>query len=387
MRLDGVRILDLTQYLPGPYATQLLSDSGADVIRVEDVAGSDPVRYMGEHTDRGVGKLFDGTNRGKRSVALDLKADRGRSVFFDLVAEADVVFEQFRPGVVDSLGIDYNSVRAVNESIIYCSLTGYGQTGPYADHAGHDLNYVSLAGLVDMTREDPTADPVLPGYPIGDMSGGLFSAFSIATALLSRELGNTNGEYIDVGMSDVVASFSHAVAYEALAGGDPRPGETGLTGHLPWYDVYECADGEFMSIAALEPKFWQAFCETVDRPDLAGVHGSTDAEELAGLRADLTELFATKSRDEWVAELPPESMTAPVLSPAEALEHEQFTSRDVVEREPDVPPRVGFPAVSTDQPAPDQSVPGLGEHTAEVLAELGYDAEEIDSLRADEVIN
>ncbi|OLZ42123.1 carnitine dehydratase [Natrinema saccharevitans] len=381
MQLDSVRILDLSRLLPGPYATQLLADAGADVIKVEDTDAGDYARYTPPTTERDVGALFDGVNRGKRSVALDLKSEGGREAFYDLVADADVVFEQFRPGVADRLEIDYETLVEYNEELVYCSLSGYGGTGPYAQRAGHDLNYVGVAGLLDMTREDEAAAPQLPGYQIGDLGGGLFAAFSIVGGLLSRELGN-GGEYVDVAMTDVVASFSQAVAHGALTGDDPRPGETTLTGGVPWYDVYETADGRYLTLAALEPKFWTAFCEEVGREDLTDLHGTDDPAELEAVREELESLFATRTRDDWLAELSDETMTGPVCTPAEALEHPQLEARGLVERPDDAPPRVGFPAVGSALPERhDESVPGHGEHTDELLAAVGYDEADRDELR------
>ncbi|WP_254762793.1 CaiB/BaiF CoA transferase family protein [Natrinema marinum] len=381
MRLDSVRILDLSRLLPGPYATQLLADAGADVVKVEDTDAGDYARYSQPTTERGVGGLFDGVNRGKRSVGLDLKSEGGREAFYRLVAEADVVFEQFRPGVAERLEIDYETLREYNEELVYCSLSGYGGTGPYAERAGHDLNYVGVAGLLDMTREDEEMAPQIPGYQIGDLGGGLFAAFSIVGGLLSRELGN-GGEYVDVAMTDVVASFSQAVAHDALTGGDPRPGETTLTGAVPWYDVYETADGRYVTFAALEPKFWQAFCEETDREDLVDLHGTDDPAELEAVREELEALFASRSRDAWLDELSDETMTGPVCTPAEAVEHPQLEARGLVERPDDAPPRVGFPAVGSNVPeSHDESVPDHGEHTDDLLAEVGYDEGELAALR------
>lgn len=381
MRLDSVRILDLSRLLPGPYATQLLADAGADVVKVEDTDAGDYARHTPPTTDRGVGALFDSVNRGKRSVALDLKSGAGREAFYDLVAEADVVFEQFRPGVAERLEIGYETLVEYNEDLLYCSLSGFGQSGPYAERAGHDLNYVGLAGLLDMTREDEAMAPQIPGYQIGDLGGGLFAAFSIVGGLLSRELGN-GGEYIDVAMTDVVASFSQAVSHEALTGGDPRPGETALTGRYPWYDVYETADGRYVTLAALEPKFWVAFCEEVGREDLVDLHGTDDPAELEAVGEELEALFAARTREAWLDELSDETMIGPVCTPAEALEHPQLEARGVVERPADAPPRVGFPAVGSNVPeSPDESVPGHGEHTDELLASVGYDEGDRADLR------
>jgi crotonobetainyl-CoA:carnitine CoA-transferase CaiB-like acyl-CoA transferase len=382
MRLDGVRVLDLSRLLPGPYATQLLADAGADVVKIEDTDSGDYARLMPPYTDAGVGAIFDSVNRGKRSVALDLKSDEGREAFLALAETADIVFEQFRPGVVERLGVDYESVRAVNEDVVYCSLSGFGQTGPEADRVGHDLNYVGMAGMLDLTREDDESKPQIPGYPVGDMAGGLFAAFSMLGGLLSRELGNSSGEYVDVAMTDVVNSFSQAVAYDALAGDDPRPGETPLTGGVPWYDVYECADGRYVTLAALEPKFWRTFCEAVDRPDIADKHMTDDPAELAALREEIAGVFAERTRDEWEAELGDvEAMVAPVQTPAESLTGDRAAARDLVEREDGVP-RVGFPARSTataeDGGGP---TPGHGEHTDALLREVGYDDDRLADLR------
>jgi len=383
MRLDGLRVLDLSRLLPGPYATQLLADAGAEVIKIEDTGTGDYARVMPPYTDHGDGAIFDAINRGKRSVALDLKSDDGREAFMRLAETADVIFEQFRPGVVDRLGIDYEAVRERNDDVIYCSLSGFGQTGPHADRVGHDLNYVGMAGLLDLTRADEDSQPEIPGYPIGDMSGGLFAAFSMVGAVLSRELGNTGGEYVDVAMTDVVASFSHAVAYDALAGEEPRPGETPLTGGMPWYDVYETADGEYVTLAALEPKFWSTFCEAVGREGLIETHMTQDPAEMAALREELETLFAERTRDEWEAALGDiEAMVAPVRPLRDALESEYADARNLVERPDSRPPRVGFPAQATAEP--DQrggQTPGHGEHTDATLREVGYDEDDIAAMR------
>lgn len=383
MRLEGVRVLDLTRLLPGPYATQLLADVGADVVKVEDTGGGDYARHMPPMTDRGVGATFDAVNRGKRSVAIDLKNEDGRDAFYRLVGDADVVFEQFRPGVVERLGVDFDTVCKYNEDLVYCSLTGYGQNGPYAERAGHDLNYVGLAGLLDMTRNDTGDDPRIPGFQIGDLGGGLFAAFSIVGGLLARELGTVESQYIDVSMTDVVASFSQAVAHDALTGGNPRPGETALTGAFPWYDVYECADGRFVTLAALEPRFWEFFCDAVGRSDLIDEHMTQDSAARSALREELANIFQERSRDDWLDHLGDETMTAPVLTPRETFEHPQISARGLVERGDGAPPRVGFPARGTTIPDRDTgSVPGHGEHTDELLIEAGISDEELEALHA-----
>ncbi|QSW99897.1 CaiB/BaiF CoA transferase family protein [Haloterrigena alkaliphila] len=384
MRLDGTRVLDCSRLLPGPYATQLLADCGAEVVKVEDTDAGDYARAMPPYTSRDVGAIFDAVNRGKRSVSIDLKRESGREAFYRLVETADVVLEGFRPGVVDRLEIDYETLTEYNEELVYCSLSGYGQDGPWADRAGHDLNYVALAGLLDMTRDAPDEKPQVPGYPIGDMAGGLFTAFAIVGALLSRELGNTGGEYVDVAMADVVASFSQSVAHQAFTGepDEPRPGATSLTGALPWYDCYETADEKWVTLAALEPQFWRAFCEAVDREDLVDEHGTADPDVRAALEAELRDLFRERTREEWEAALAGvDAAFAGVYAPAEAVDHPQFRARELLEDPEDAPPRIGFPArFGGESAARDERVPAQGEHTRQYLLEAGYDDEDVDAL-------
>lgn len=373
MNLDGIRVLDLSRLLPGPYGTQLLADMGADVVRIERPSDSEAA-----------GPPLEAINRGKRRVALDLKRDGGREAFLELAATADVVIEQFRPGVVDRLGIDYETVREVNPEIVYCSLSGYGQNGPYSDRVGHDLNYIGLAGLLDMTRQSDEETPRMPGYQVADIGGGLFSALSIVGALLSRELGTTNtgGEYIDISLTDAAVSFSQAVAPRTLAGGEPRPGDTPLTGQFPWYDVYSAAEG-YVTLAALEPHFWRAFCEAVDHEEWIEFHTTTDPAELEALRDELEALFAERTRDEWVEFFDGvDAAVDGVYTPAEMVDHPQITARDYIDRSADGPPYIGFPArgsdIDHDGPT---AVADHGEDTVSLLREAGVDEAELERLR------
>lgn len=393
MRLDGIRVLDLTRLLPGPYATQLLADMGADVIKVERPGVGDYARAVDAAWES---DLFGALNRGKRSVTLDLKTDEGCEAFLGLASESDVVIEGFRPGVVDRLGVSYEEVCERNEQVVYCSLSGFGATGPLRDRVGHDLNYVALAGLLDMTRATREGRPAIPGFPIADMAGGLFAAFSIVGALLSREL-DAGGEYIDLALTDVVFSFSQAVVGEAFAGADPRARETALTGQYPCYGVYETADGRYVTLAALESAFWEAFCEAIDRPDLVDKHFAEDPETRDQVREAVADAFRERTRDEWEAALGDEDvMVAPVLTMTEAIEHPHVEARDFVEgTEADTrslvgrgeTPRIGFPArTAHGLGGTDEAVPDLGEHTEEVLREAGYSHEGIEELREADAI-
>jgi alpha-methylacyl-CoA racemase len=389
MDLTGVRVLDLTRLLPGPYATQLLADMNADVVKVEDPDVGDYARSMAPKTPDGVGAIFAAVNDGKRSVAIDLKDDDGRDVFYELVADADVVVEGFRPGVAERLGVDYDSVREHNADVVYCSLSGYGQTEPYRDRVGHDLNYASVAGLLDMTRARSDGPPAIPGYPIGDMAGGVFAAFSVVSALLSRALGNRAGTFVDVSMTDAVLSFAQPVASAAFAGTDPRPRETELTGKRPCYDVYRTADDRYVSIAALEPKFWQTLCDALAHPELVEHHHAEDDAVREAVRETLAATFRSKTQAEWEDELGDlDVMFAPVRTPTEAIAGPHATERGLVEDDGAGVPRIGFPA-NASPPIDRESTNGLperGEHTAEVLESAGVDAATIESLRDRDVI-
>jgi crotonobetainyl-CoA:carnitine CoA-transferase CaiB-like acyl-CoA transferase len=358
----------------------LLADAGAEVIKVERPGTGDEARAMAA---AGAPDVFSAVNRGKRSVAIDLGTDEGREAFESVAAEADVVIEGFRPGVVDRLGVDYDSLCEYNPGVVYCSLTGYGATGPHRDRAGHDLNYAGMAGLVDATRSK-AGDPAIPGFPVADMAGGLFAAVSVLGALLSRELGDGTGEYVDVAMTDVLLSFSQALSTDALSGGDPTGRESHLTGRFPCYDLYATADGGHVTLSALEPRFWRAFCEAVDRPDLVDRHLSPDPEVRAALREELAALFGSRTREEWeaVAAEGDGTMVAPVRSVREAVESDHAAARGIV-RGADSPagPRVGFPAIPSGGLHPEESVPELGEHTEAVLRAAGYDDAGLDRLR------
>jgi crotonobetainyl-CoA:carnitine CoA-transferase CaiB-like acyl-CoA transferase len=265
---------------------------------------------------------------------------------------------------------------------VYCSLSGFGATGPHRDRAGHDLNYVGMAGLLDLTRAEPDGRPAIPGFPVADMAGGMVCALSVVAALLSRELGDGTGEHVDVGLTDAVLSMSQAVAAPALDGEDPRARETPLTGQFPCYDVYETADGEWVTLAALEPAFWRAFCEAIDREDLVGEQYAADPAARATLREELAEVFAGRTRKQWEDLLgDADVMVAPVRTVAEALDGEQARERVVVEEPPG--DRVGFPAASSGGLGDhDGTVPGLGEHTEAVLREHGFDDDDIAALRS-----
>jgi crotonobetainyl-CoA:carnitine CoA-transferase CaiB-like acyl-CoA transferase len=378
--MDGMRVLDLTRLLPGALATQLLADLGAEVVKVEEPIRGDYMRrappIVGD-----VSYPFLLVNQGKKSVALNLKEKEGRELFHRLVPTADVVIEQFRPGVAERLGIGYEDLTPLKEDIVYCSLSGYGAQGPYRKRPGHDLNFEALAGLLDMNSAE--GRPVLPAIPVADMAGGLMAAYAVLAALLRRER-TGKGAHLDLSIFDAAVHMNMMILAEVLGGGDPRAGGTLLTGLLPHYDVYETADGRFLTIAAIEGKFWRRFCDLVGRPDLRERHSAAGDGDVAPREA-LQDIFKGKTLEEWNRTFEGEDVPyAPVLTPAEAVEDPHFRERHLL-RELRLPggtfTTLTHP-VRWSPPGPEREggPPRLGQHTMEVLTETGAGEAELMDL-------
>lgn len=381
--LEGIRILDLSRMLPGPYASMMLGDLGAEVIKVEETKTGDPTR----HSPPFIGPrsaAFLQVNRNKKSIALDLKQAQARDIFLKLAAGADVVLEQFRPGVVDRLGIGYEAVKQVNPRIVYCSLTGFGQTGPHRERSGHDLNYLALAGVLGLTT-DERGKPVIPGVQVADLAGGMIAAFAILAALIAlKQTGR--GQYIDVSMFDVMLSMLPVPAAHHFAGKSIEVGgKYALSGAYPFYNVYETSDGKYMTLGALEPKFWANFCDRVGREDLIARQFDGGAQR-AELFEEVRAIFKSKTQGEWIELMRDADCCAePVLSMTEAFEHAQTRAREMVgqlesSNEESVK-QLGFAYKMSDTPPYASSLaPELGEHTAELLAALGISDDERERL-------
>ena len=365
--LEGVRVLDLSRLLPGPFATLILSDLGADVIKVEDTGAGD---YL-----RGFGRPFDVINRDKRSIVIDLKQPQGVAVFRRLAKTADVVLESFRPGVLDKLGIGYEALAKENPGIIVCAISGYGATGPYRDRAGHDLNYIGIAGVLGLggAKDGP---PVMPGVQIADFAGGLWAALGVCAALAGRGKSG-RGQLIDVSMTEGALAFLMFELANSFAGATPRRGAGALNGGLACYGVYETSDGKFLSVGALEPKFWIALNQAIGRkPDLSEIAGPPDQQ--ARVRADIAGILKSKTRAEWEAFFADKDvLVEPVLDVEELPSHPLHAAR-----------RVFFEMAGQKQvrtplgtPAEQRRAPGQGQQTAEVLREFGFSDAEIESLR------
>ena len=266
--LDDVRVLDLTRLLPGPFCTVVLADFGADVIKVEDTAGGDYMRWMPPLVDE-YSAMFHPLNRNKRSMAIDLKNPLGREAFLRLAATADVVVESFRPGVMDRLGIGFASLREVNPKLVLCSISGYGQDGPFRERAGHDLNYAAVAGVL-LLGGSSASGPAMPGLQVGDLGGGAMDAALAIMIALHHAARTGRGQHCDISMVDGLISWAGVHASQLFATGEPpEPGGGLLTGRHPCYRIYPCADG-YLSVGALEPKFWREFVEVIGLPELGG---------------------------------------------------------------------------------------------------------------------
>jgi crotonobetainyl-CoA:carnitine CoA-transferase CaiB-like acyl-CoA transferase len=367
--LKDVKVLDLTRLLPGPYCTWILSELGADVLKIEDPWEGDYARGT---------PLYDLINTGKKSLTINLKKDAGKKIFFELISKSDVLVESFRPGVMDKLGLGYETLKEYNEKIIFCSISGYGQNGPYRDVPGHDINYMSISGLLGINR---TAEsPMIPAIPIADLAGGTFGALSILAGLHKRDIDGI-GEYIDVSMTDVVSSFFN-IEYQGFPASeeDILKGEkTVSTGLLPCYNVYRTKDGKFVSLGDLEFKFWNNFCLKIDREDLIQKQYDISAVE------ELKEIFLEKKREEWMEMFEGvDTMFTPVYSPREVFDDPQMKYRDIFDRERKIlnlPVKFMKTTIKEERKAPEK-----GENTSEILNELGYKEGEIEDLKKDGII-
>ena len=376
--LDGITVIDLSRLLPGPYCSMILADHGARVIAIESR------QFFAD------GLFLNTVNRNKEHMTLDLKPDKGKEIFFRLIEKADVMMEGFRPGVVDRLGVDYETVRGVNPKIIYCSITGYGQDGPFRNRVGHDANYLSYAGVLNLIGE-PDRPPSIPGIQIADIAaGGMNAAIGILLALFAREK-TGGGQYIDISMTDGMVGFLPAVLnFQQLTGQDPRRSDTVLSHRYACYNTYETADGRFLSIGAVENRFWKRLCDHLDVPQYSTLQydDSRRKEILDFMRTT----FRKKTLDEWDAELADlEICWGRVQTFSEVLDDPLFREREMfLELQGNAGEKqaaIGVPVKLSDTPGSvRKAAPDFGESTPSILKELGYSEKEIEKFAEMNVI-
>ena len=377
--LEGLKVLDLSRLLPGPYATLVMADLGAQVDKLEDPAGGDYIRQMPPMRGE-LSALFLALNRNKRSITLDLKAAHGPATLRRLVRHYDVLVESFRPGVMQRLGCGYETLAAENPKLIYCAISGYGQTGPDRLKAGHDLDYIARAGVLAYGGEAGGA-PAVPGAQMGDIGGGsLFGLVGVLSALYERQRTGL-GRLVDISMTEGALAFIHMHLGARLALGDEgtplQRGRETLNGGFACYGTYRTKDSKYLAVGALEPKFFEGLCAVLKRPELMA--GGYDSGELGRqTRHALEEIFAGKTRDEWVAVFDQHDLCVePVLEGDEVLSDRQLTARGMfVQAE-------GFTQIRTPVhlgQMPTRAAPSLGEHTATVLSEAGFTPAEVQAI-------
>jgi crotonobetainyl-CoA:carnitine CoA-transferase CaiB-like acyl-CoA transferase len=379
--LSDLKVLDLSRLLPGPFCTLLFADMGADVIKIEALSGGDYARYYppmsGEY-----GAFFAGINRNKRSMTLNLKDEEGVFILQKLVEEADVLVESFRPGVMERLCLGYETLSDINEGLIYCSISGYGQSGPMKQRAGHDLNYLARAGLLEQNGRKGDM-PVVPGFQLADIAGGaLYAAVGILSALHRRDR-TGKGAHVDISMSEGALSL-HLPLHSMIAAGQPQPrGEGMLTGGLPCYNIYETKDEQFLAVGALEPKFWMGFVQAIDAPDIAG-DGMSTGEKGEATYQKVAEVLGEKTLEKWLRVFDNVDVCVePVRSPADVLDDELFKAREMFF---DIAGVHQTRTPLTPKGRDHEAAPGLGEHTDDVLGDLGYGDEAVERLREGGVV-
>ncbi|HEX2277417.1 MAG: CoA transferase [Candidatus Tectomicrobia bacterium] len=396
MPLEGITVLDLTRLAPGPYCTMILADLGADVIKIEEpgpptgrraeqAGGLSPVPPPRDGVDRHAPHWA--LNRNKKTIGLNLKHDQARQIFYRLAEQADVVVEEFRPGVAKRLGIDYDTLRPRNPRLIYCAVTGYGQSGPYRDLVGHDINYISMAGCLGMigARGGP---PVIPHNIIADFAGGgMHGAIGVLAALMARER-TGRGQFVDIAMADGVYSMlvSQLSTYFAT-GVVPRRGETPLDGGAHYYNVYETKDGKWLSIGSIEPWFYANLCKAIGREDLLPCE-FVEGEQRDEIKDSLRATFKTRTRDEWFEILTRHDIcVGKVYDLDETAQDPHLQARQMIV-EVDHPgagkvKQVGISVKLSETPGQIRFLAApMGTHTEPVLTGLGYSREQIAELRA-----
>jgi len=376
--LEGMKILDLSTQVPGPFCSMLLADMGAEVIKIENTGEGDQARLLPF--------LFNGINRNKKSISLNLKSSEAKKIFYKMAKKADVIIEGFRPGVCKKLDIDYEMIKAINPRIIYCSITGYGQTGPYKDKPGHDVNYLGYSGLLSL-ESDLNTYAKMPGIPAADLAGSMFAAVSILAALICREKTNI-GQYIDVSMTASVFSLING---SLTAGFQGQNGSEAL--YIPHYGLFKTRDEKFITLGIVhEEHFWKNLCSVVDMGNLAGLDLFNRIAKRDDISSRLRDSFSTKNRDEWLKLLGEADVPCgPVYSIEESFSDPQAVHRgsvfEMIHPAGEKMKFRAFPAIFSEAVTKkDTPPPSPGMNTQGILHDLGYTDEEIAKLTKEKIV-
>jgi crotonobetainyl-CoA:carnitine CoA-transferase CaiB-like acyl-CoA transferase len=388
--LASLKVLDFSTLLPGPFASLLLADMGAEVLRIESPTRMDLLRVLPPH-DQGVSASHAYLNRNKRSLALDLKQPEALEVIKQLLQDYDIVLEQFRPGVMERLGLGYEALKAINPKLIYVSITGYGQTGPYKDRAGHDINYLALAGLASYTGHADSG-PLPLGMQVADIAGGsLHGVIGLLAAVIARQQ-TGQGQHLDVSMTDCVFSLNAMAGAGYLACGEEPGREEQMLNGGSFYDYYRSRDGRWFSVGSLEPAFMKQLCAALGLEELETLGLSPEPALQKALKNALRIEFETHDFAELCALFASlDACVEPVLSLSEAVRHPQLKARALVTEVPrgdgTTQAQMACPLKFSDGlPEPRHIGAAIGQHTDQVLGELGYSAERIEQLRRARVV-
>lgn len=387
--LGGMKILDFTYLLPGPYGTMMLADMGADIIKVENPSNPDLMRFAGTMRS-GMSAAYAHVNRGKKSLALDLKKEGARSIVYRLAETYDIIVEQFRPGVMGSFGLGYDDIKKINPSIIYCSLTGYGQTGRYARRAGHDINYMALSGIESFSGRT-AAGPCPEGIQIADVCGGSKNLVIAVLAAYIKRLNTGEGDYIDLSITDGTFAIQVMQAADYLSGGSMPSPETEIFNGGSVYDFYRTSDGRYISVGALEPKFAAAFYSALGIDEMAEP-ALADGAAMSAIKRRVASIIASNTLEHWMGIFSRiDACVEPVRTLEEAASNHPISERDMI---CDVMSHTGETLRQIANPikfasgkytAKSAGVP-LGCHTAAILASAGYSDDEINALKSRGVV-
>ena len=392
--LEGIRVLDLTRALAGPFCTLMLGDQGADVIKIELPGAGDDTRHWGPPFIEGESAYFLSINRNKRSLTLNFKEQEAREIFLKLAADADVIVENFTPGVMSRFGLDYETIKETNPRVVFCSISGFGQDGPYRTRPAYDQIMQGLTGMMSVTG-DPGGDPQKVGVAIADIGAGMWAAYAVTTALFHREQSG-EGQYIDVAMMDAhVAWLTYQAGGFFATGKAPKRVGNAHPSLVP-YQAFMCRDGRYLNVAVGSDRLWERFCQAIDRPDLRehpdyATNGDR-VQNRATLVPLLQELFLTRPVDDWAQDLHAASIPCgPINDVAEVFADPQLLHREmrVEMAHPTLGTikQTGIPIKFSQTPGGlDRPPPLLGEHNAEILSKLGYSDSEIQRLADQSVI-